>query len=427
MAARIVVPESVEKPYEYYRDNVAKSLELFDQLEQLGKPRVLFSSLGQPVRAEGRLRGRRVRPAGAHVAVRPDQADDGAGPPGHGGRDRAARDHPALLQPDRLRPGPRVRHLRQGAVARPRPAGDGGARAEGLVHDHRHRPARRATAPGSATTSTSGTSPARTCARSSSSTRCSTKVGAPSVIINLGTGDGTTVRELSRRSRTSSATPVPVTRGAPVVPATRPAPSPTSTRRRPARLADRAVPRGRHRLRARLGREAPGDPGLRVSSSALVASAVAAAGGSAPASAAAVRRRSHRPRLDHGGSSSTAPLAGRTIVIDPGHQLGNHNFPAEINKQVPGRRLQQAVQHDRDGDRRWVRRGDVRLAGRGAAQDEAREARRPRRADPQVQQPEALGPVRRPPRPGRQQAPAPTSRSRSTATAPTRPAPTAST
>ena len=44
MAARIVVPESVEKPYEYYRDNVAKSLELFDQLIALGKPRVLFSS-----------------------------------------------------------------------------------------------------------------------------------------------------------------------------------------------------------------------------------------------------------------------------------------------------------------------------------------------------------------------------------------------
>jgi UDP-glucose 4-epimerase len=44
MAARIVVPESVEEPYEYYRDNVAKSLELFDQLVSLGKPRVLFSS-----------------------------------------------------------------------------------------------------------------------------------------------------------------------------------------------------------------------------------------------------------------------------------------------------------------------------------------------------------------------------------------------
>lgn len=44
MAARIIVPESVERPYEYYRDNVAKSLELFDQLVLLGKPRVLFSS-----------------------------------------------------------------------------------------------------------------------------------------------------------------------------------------------------------------------------------------------------------------------------------------------------------------------------------------------------------------------------------------------
>ncbi len=44
MAARIVVPESMEKPYEYYRDNVAKSLELFDALADLGKPRVLFSS-----------------------------------------------------------------------------------------------------------------------------------------------------------------------------------------------------------------------------------------------------------------------------------------------------------------------------------------------------------------------------------------------
>ncbi len=44
MAARIIVPESVEKPYEYYRDNVAKSLELFDQLVRLGKPRVVFSS-----------------------------------------------------------------------------------------------------------------------------------------------------------------------------------------------------------------------------------------------------------------------------------------------------------------------------------------------------------------------------------------------
>jgi N-acetylmuramoyl-L-alanine amidase len=28
-------------------------------------------------------------------------------------------------------------------------------------------------------------------------------------------------------------------------------------------------------------------------------------------------------------------LAGKLVVIDPGHQLGNHNFPAEINRPVP--------------------------------------------------------------------------------------------
>ncbi len=31
----------------------------------------------------------------------------------------------------------------------------------------------------------------------------------------------------------------------------------------------------------------------------------------------------------------SAPLAGRTVVIDPGHQLGNHNFPRKIRRQVP--------------------------------------------------------------------------------------------
>jgi UDP-glucose 4-epimerase len=44
MAARIVVTESVTMPYAYYHDNVAKSLELFDQLRRLGRPRIVFSS-----------------------------------------------------------------------------------------------------------------------------------------------------------------------------------------------------------------------------------------------------------------------------------------------------------------------------------------------------------------------------------------------
>jgi N-acetylmuramoyl-L-alanine amidase len=36
---------------------------------------------------------------------------------------------------------------------------------------------------------------------------------------------------------------------------------------------------------------------------------------------------------DQGGG--VMPLVGRTIVIDPGHQLGNHNYPGKINRLVP--------------------------------------------------------------------------------------------
>jgi len=44
MAARIVVPESVTDPLTYYRDNVGKSIELFEQLTENGRRRVLYSS-----------------------------------------------------------------------------------------------------------------------------------------------------------------------------------------------------------------------------------------------------------------------------------------------------------------------------------------------------------------------------------------------
>ena len=43
-AALIVVPESVSQPYLYYRENVSKSLELFKTLVDLGHPNVVFSS-----------------------------------------------------------------------------------------------------------------------------------------------------------------------------------------------------------------------------------------------------------------------------------------------------------------------------------------------------------------------------------------------
>ncbi|NPV86581.1 MAG: UDP-glucose 4-epimerase GalE [Anaerolineae bacterium] len=43
-AALIVIPESVERPYEYYTENVAKSIQLFHHLNTLGAKRVVFSS-----------------------------------------------------------------------------------------------------------------------------------------------------------------------------------------------------------------------------------------------------------------------------------------------------------------------------------------------------------------------------------------------
>ncbi len=43
-AALIVVPESVKEPYLYYRENVGKSLELFKGLSELGCKRIIFSS-----------------------------------------------------------------------------------------------------------------------------------------------------------------------------------------------------------------------------------------------------------------------------------------------------------------------------------------------------------------------------------------------
>ncbi len=43
-AALIVIPESTANPYHYYRENVAKSLELFHTLDRLGHKRVVFSS-----------------------------------------------------------------------------------------------------------------------------------------------------------------------------------------------------------------------------------------------------------------------------------------------------------------------------------------------------------------------------------------------
>src|SRR5690348_8340175 len=41
------------------------------------------------------------------------------------------------------------------------------------------------------------------------------------------------------------------------------------------------------------------------------------------------------PGQPSGGVVPARPLAGRTIALDPGHQLGNRNFPEQMNRLVP--------------------------------------------------------------------------------------------
>jgi N-acetylmuramoyl-L-alanine amidase len=66
--------------------------------------------------------------------------------------------------------------------------------------------------------------------------------------------------------------------------------------------------------------------GVRVAAG-LVALAVSVPAGAADAA--------YQPDQQAGVSRSALPLTGRIVEIDPGHQLGNHNFPREIDRLVP--------------------------------------------------------------------------------------------
>jgi N-acetylmuramoyl-L-alanine amidase len=65
----------------------------------------------------------------------------------------------------------------------------------------------------------------------------------------------------------------------------------------------------------------------------LAASVVAIAMGVGVAPASATH--DFRVRGRTGELAAALPLSGRTVVIDPGHQLGNHNYPAQIDRLVP--------------------------------------------------------------------------------------------
>lgn len=57
--------------------------------------------------------------------------------------------------------------------------------------------------------------------------------------------------------------------------------------------------------------------------------------GAALLPAAPVEAPSPAERMGVAAKTPAKPLAGRLVVLDPGHQLGNHNFPSRINRLVP--------------------------------------------------------------------------------------------
>ena len=231
------------------------------------------------------------------------------------------------------------------------------------------------------------------------------EAGAPSVVINVGRGDGVTVRELVTAFERVFGHDVPITEAPP-----RPgdavgafanvdlrAPAPRladrarpSTRRSPRRwpgatgarkswaTSDPSPVRRTPRRRARLRDDRPGDPGLghprlpglHRQRGRLVA-------------AAERPHRRHRP----GPSARQPPLPG------PDRPAG------------AGRRLREALQHDRHRDERRLPRGHLHLAGVAGAAAPARGARRHRPADPPLQPRGPVGSVRGRPRSRRQPAP----------------------
>ncbi|WP_246060659.1 N-acetylmuramoyl-L-alanine amidase [Nocardioides dongxiaopingii] len=57
--------------------------------------------------------------------------------------------------------------------------------------------------------------------------------------------------------------------------------------------------------------------------------------GPAPASRSSSSSPSAPPTPSPGAGSEARPLKGRVVVVDPGHQLGNRNFPEQVSRPVP--------------------------------------------------------------------------------------------
>ncbi len=311
MAARIVVPESVAQPYEYYRDNVAKSLELFDQLEQLGKPRVLFSS------------------SASLYAVKPDFEVTEADPLAPGSPyARTKRMMEQVLEDMAAATELRAIILRYFNPIGSDPDLESGIYAKEPSH-----------VLGQLVMAARGQKDAFTITGTDNPTRDGTGIrdyvhvwdlarahvravekfdevlaaaGEPSVVINIGTGSGVTVRELIVAFEKVFGQQGPDPRGA--VAARRRARCVRQRRPRPraARLAPRALARGGDRLGTGLGREAPGDPGLRVTLlSSAVCSLAALSFAVGPPPCRRLRDGRRAPLLDHRRAADRCRWPGR--------------------------------------------------------------------------------------------------------------------
>ncbi len=162
------------------------------------------------------------------------------------------------------------------------------------------------TAPACATTSTSRTWPPAT----SPPWRRSTTTAEPVNTWNLGSGHGTSVLELLHAFEKAVGRELPL-RGR----------RPPSRRRR---VVVRRPVQGQPR--ARLEHHPVGRGDVRRH----VALAVAE-----PRGVHELMLASLGLSVGLSAASALLPLAGTTVVVDPGHQLGNVNFPAQINRPVP--------------------------------------------------------------------------------------------
>ena len=190
-AAYKAAGESMEVPERYFENNVGRTARLLAAIHEAGVERIVFSSTCAVYGTPAHPSRRRGTPHRAREPLRREQADRRADAALVRRVSRPAERRAPLLQRGR-RVGRRPHRRGQPAPAQPGAARDAGrARPDPAAHRQRHRLPHARRVHASATTSTSTTSPTRTCARSAISSRAAT-----STVVNVGTGRGASTIEV---------------------------------------------------------------------------------------------------------------------------------------------------------------------------------------------------------------------------------------